>query len=93
MTPDVAADPNAVTAEWGGSSLPGRITALEGGRGLMRVALPDSAALSPESTLVLEMHDGARFRVTVVETLGAGPQPGQQEFRLKLAGKERGATH
>jgi hypothetical protein len=38
----------------------------------------------------LEMHDGARFRVTVVEPLAARPDGGGGEFRMKLLGRGGG---
>ena len=80
-------DPNRVTAEYGGATHDGRILALEGGGGLMRVALAGPEALNPGDELVLQMHDGARFRVNVIEPLGPGSEGA--EFRLKLVSKER----
>lgn len=76
----------SVVAHFGGVTIPGRIAALEGGRGLMRVVLEGAAqdALPAEGMDgVLEMHDGARFRVGVTERLGGEPP----EFRLKLLGR------
>lgn len=75
---------NTVTAHFGSAAVPGRIEALEGGRGMMRVSLDEVTPGVGEGTeCVLEMHDGARFRVTVTERLpGAG-----NELRMKLLGK------
>lgn len=79
-----SSDFNSVVAHFGASAVPGRILALEGGRGMMRVSLPGSG---PEMTggmeCTLEMHDGARFRVAVIERLDTGGN----EFRLKLLGR------
>jgi len=81
---------NSVVAHVGQAAIPGRIEALEGGRGMLRVLL-ESGADGPElssselgegSEWVLEMHDGARFRVTVTERL---EDPNQ--LRLKLLGR------
>ncbi|GHF43766.1 hypothetical protein HNQ07_001938 [Deinococcus metalli] len=76
---------NAVVAHFGGAALTGRLQALEGGRGLMRIALDPvggDAALQEGAEGVLEMHDGARFRVSVQEKLAdAG------EWRVKLIGR------
>lgn len=73
---------NTVVAHFGGEPLPGRLAALEGGRGMMRVSLGDPSTLQEGQEGVLEMHDGARFRVTVVERL-----PETNEVRLKLLGR------
>ena len=77
---------NSVVAHFGGAAIPGRIAALEGGRGLMRVALegaPEDALPGEGAEGVLEMHDGARFRVDVTERLAGDPP----EFRLRLLGR------
>ena len=77
------ADFNSVVAHFDGEALPGRIAALEGGRGMMRLSLSgDTSALSEGREGVLEMHDGARFRVTVTERL-----EGENELRMKLLGR------
>jgi len=81
-------DPRALTAHFGGAAYPGQIAALEGNRGQLRVRLEaaDEArwpAVQDEGEL--EMHDGARFRVGVLEVLGG--EGGGQELRLKLLGK------
>lgn len=81
-------DPRSLTAHFGGAAYPGQIAALEGNRGQMRVRLEGA---DPGSWPVanaegeLEMHDGARFRVSVLEVLGG--EGGGQELRLKLLGK------
>ena len=75
-----------MVAHFGGAAIPGRIAALEGGRGLMRVALdlpPGHQKPGEGDEWVLEMHDGARFRVGVTGKLGGEPP----EFRLKLLGR------
>ena len=73
---------NSIVALVGTQGVPGRIEALEGGRGVMRVSLDgDAAELSEGSECVLEMHDGARFRVSVTERLEGN------ELRLKLLGR------
>lgn len=77
---------NSVVAHFGAHSVPGRIEALEGGRGMMRVSLePEGEGALPAegSEGVLEMHDGARFRVAVTERLEDHPNG----FRLKLLGR------
>ncbi len=77
---------NTVIAYIDGASVPGRIAALEGGRGMMRVALDlegTGVLAAPGTELVLEMHDGARFRVAVTEQ--AGEDAG--DLRMKLLGK------
>lgn len=77
-------DFNSVVAHFGAATLAGRIEALEGGRGVMRVSLDgDAAELTEGSECVLEMHDGARFRVTVTERLNGHTN----ELRVKLLGK------
>ncbi|SMB79654.1 hypothetical protein [Deinococcus hopiensis] len=77
------AEYGTVVAHFGEAAFPGRLEALEGGRGMMRVSLSgDSSALTEGSEGVLEMHDGGRFRVTVTERL-----PGENELRMKLLGK------
>ncbi|GBF06365.1 hypothetical protein DAERI_080156 [Deinococcus aerius] len=74
---------NSVVAHFGDAAIPGRIEALEGGRGFMRVSLTQPLPEAGEGTEgVLEMHDGARFRVTVTERL-----PGGNELRMKLVGR------
>lgn len=76
-------DFNSVVAHFGSGAVPGRIEALEGGRGMMRVSLDGVTPDVGEGTeCVLEMHDGARFRVTVTERLEGG-----NELRMKLLGK------
>ncbi len=82
-------DPNKVTAEFGGAQHDGRILALEGGGGFMRVEVQGAPALAAGDTVVLEMHDGARFRVTVIEPLEGGAQADAAGFRMKLLAKER----
>ncbi|MFC4456210.1 hypothetical protein [Deinococcus sonorensis] len=81
-----AADPNRFSAEFGGSPLSGRITALEGNGGYMRVQFnasgPAEIAVGEEG--VLELHDGARFRVAVVEAL---PDQESGSYRVKLVGR------
>ncbi|WP_425145236.1 hypothetical protein [Deinococcus sp.] len=82
------ADPRAVTAHVGASdhgpaaAYAGRIVALEGGGGLMRLRL-DGAALTAGQECELEMHDGARFGVMVLEVL----PDAAHEYRMKLLGK------
>ena len=81
-------DTSALTAHFGGAAYPGQIAALEGNRGQLRVRLEAAdevrwPAVQDEGEL--EMHDGARFRVGVLEVLG-GEGRGQ-ELRLKLLGK------
>ena len=72
---------NSVMAFFGDVAVPGRIEALEGGRGLMRVSLDGTPPDIAEGTeAILEMHDGVRFRVTVTEALGGETN----ELRLKL---------
>lgn len=81
-------DPNRITAHFPFASLSGRIEALEGGGGFMRVSLELQDArqeLTAGTEAELEMHDGARFRVTVVEPLGAEERRG--EYRMKLLGR------
>ncbi|WP_019586204.1 hypothetical protein [Deinococcus apachensis] len=75
---------NTVVAHFGAAAVPGRIEALEGGRGFMRVSLTEPLPEAGEgSEGVLEMHDGARFRVTVTERIsGEG-----NELRMKLVGR------
>ncbi|WP_309569900.1 hypothetical protein [Deinococcus sp.] len=77
---------NAVVAHFGGEALTGRLQALEGGRGVMRIALDpgagDAAALQEGHEGVLELHDGARFRVSVQERLAEAG-----EWRVKLIGR------
>ena len=52
----------------------------------MRLEAPGEAAWpAVQDEGELEMHDGARFRVGVLDALGA--EDGGQEFRLKLLGK------
>lgn len=85
-------DPRALTAHFGGAAYPGQIAALEGHRGQMRVWLESSGAYGWPATGAegeLEMHDGARFRVGVLEVLGE--EGSGQEFRLKLLGKSGGS--
>ncbi|MFC4426416.1 hypothetical protein [Deinococcus navajonensis] len=75
---------NQIVAHFGGQAVPGQLAALEGGRGVLRVTLSEPAAgLSAGSECLLEMHDGAQFRVTVTETLGGEGT----EFRMKLVGR------
>lgn len=75
-----------MVAHFGGAAVPGRIAALEGERGLMRVALdpaPEGFMPGEGDEGVLEMHDGARFRVRVTERLAGDAR----EVRLKLLGR------
>jgi len=75
---------NQIVAHFGGHAVPGELAALEGGRGMLRVTLTEPASdLDAGSKCLLEMHDGAQFRVTVTEALGAEGT----EFRMKLVGK------
>ena len=72
---------NSIMAFFGDVAVSGRIEALEGGRGLMRVSLDDTPPdLGEGSEAILEMHDGVRFRVAVTEALGTGTN----ELRMKL---------
>ncbi len=51
---------------------------------MLRVTLTELATgLGAGSECLLEMHDGARFRVIVTEALGAEGT----EFRMKLVGR------
>lgn len=79
-------DPRSVTAHFGPTIFPGRILALEGGGGYLRVLLEREAAHPwPEvgHQGELEMHDGARFGMAVTEHLGTH-ETGNAEFRMKL---------
>ncbi len=83
-------DPNSVTAHFGQASFPGRLTRLEGGGGYMRVRLDwKTAPFEPVSGAEgeLEMHDGGRFRVRIVEPLSLEPEGGSGEVRMKLTGR------
>jgi hypothetical protein len=75
---------NSVVAHFGNEALTGRLQALEGGRGVMRIALERAGddALQEGQEGVLEMHDGARFRVSVQERLAEAG-----EWRVKLIGR------
>ncbi|THF84325.1 hypothetical protein E7T09_20115 [Deinococcus sp. KSM4-11] len=76
---------NSVVAHFGAHALTGRLQALEGGRGVMRIAVDPAAgdaALQEGREGVLEMHDGARFRVSVQERLAEAG-----EWRVKLMGR------
>jgi hypothetical protein len=84
-------DPNAVTAYFGQASFPGQIVALEGQRGLIRARLHYvGTAFRPEpgGEGVLEMHDGSRFRVTILEQLSADDGSGSAEVRMRLLGRD-----
>ncbi|MFC4638838.1 hypothetical protein [Deinococcus hohokamensis] len=75
---------NQIVAHFAGEAVPGQLAALEGGRGVLRVSLAQPvSALEPGHEGVLEMHDGARFRVAVTEALDAQGH----EFRMKLLGR------
>ncbi|GGO26644.1 hypothetical protein [Deinococcus humi] len=75
---------NQIVAHFGDHAVPGELAALEGGRGMLRVTLTEAApGLSAGSECLLEMHDGAHFRVTVTEALGDEGT----EFRMKLVGR------
>lgn len=75
---------NQIVAYFEASAVPGQLEALEGGRGLLRVTLAEPVpGLETGTECLLEMHDGARFRVSVTEALG----PGNNEFRMKLVGR------
>ncbi|GAA5533011.1 hypothetical protein [Deinococcus aluminii] len=77
---------NSIVAHFGNAAIPGRIEALEGGRGFMRVALDpgeDALPVQEGSECILEMHDGARFRFAVVERLDGHTHA----FRMKLLGR------
>ncbi|HWG86028.1 MAG TPA: hypothetical protein VNT60_11175 [Deinococcales bacterium] len=80
-------DPNAVTASFGDSTFPAQITKLEGQRGLMRVRLDHGGSYQPAEGAegLLEMHDGSRFRVGVLELLDLGEHSG--EVRVRLLGR------
>ncbi|CAM3900615.1 hypothetical protein [Deinococcus frigens] len=73
---------NSLVAHFGDTAISGQVEALEGGRGLMRVSLnilDRHLAVDEGSECVLELHDGARFRVVMTERLsGAG------EWRVRL---------
>ncbi|WP_407541994.1 hypothetical protein Q0M94_17090 (plasmid) [Deinococcus radiomollis] len=84
-------DPRRATAHFGQASFPGRILALEGGGGYLRVVLAGEGQHPyPEAGQEgeLEMHDGARFAMVIVEALGDS-QEKDAEFRMKLV--DRGA--
>ncbi len=77
-------DPNRFEAEFGELRPTGRIAALEGNRGQMRLQFdPDGAPVEVGQEGVLQMHDGARFRVMVTEALSGEPA----EYRVRLTGK------
>ncbi|ADV66084.1 hypothetical protein [Deinococcus maricopensis] len=80
-------NPQAFTAHFGDTAVPGEIQALEGRGGYMRVHLRAGSVPTAEGTpCELEMHDGARFRMVITEDLGdAGP--GARNVRLKLVGR------
>ncbi|WP_420594151.1 hypothetical protein [Deinococcus sp.] len=80
----MTSDPNRVSAEFGGQAHAGQLVALEGQGGLMRVQV-DAAQLEIGQSGVLQMHDGARFGVVVVEPLGE--HAAGHEYRLKLTGR------
>ncbi|MGY2894837.1 hypothetical protein [Deinococcus sp. UYEF24] len=79
-------DPRRATAHFGQASFPGRILVLEGGGGYLRVLL-EGEGQQPWPEVghqgELEMHDGARFGMVVVDALG-DPQGKGAEFRMKL---------
>ena len=82
----------SVTAHLGAAVCPGQIAALEGGGGFMRVRLDGADALDAGQEFELEMHDGARFLVVVIEALpGENAPPDGQEYRMKLLGQGRRA--
>jgi len=79
-------DPRRATAHFGSASVPAQILALEGGGGYLRVLLAGEGEHPwPEAGQQgeLEMHDGVRFGMVIVEALGT-PQEQQAEFRMKL---------
>ena len=79
-------DPRRATAHFGPATFPGRILALEGGGGYLRVLLEGEGQHPwPEAGHEgeLEMHDGRRFGMVVVEALG-DPQGTDAEFKMKL---------
>ncbi|WP_157448859.1 hypothetical protein [Deinococcus peraridilitoris] len=85
-------DPNSITAHFDEVSIPATITALEGGGGYMRVTLNwQNTAFSPAPGMEseLEMHDGGRFRVTLLEQITDTGKT-SAEFRMKLLGRGRG---
>ncbi|ULH14279.1 hypothetical protein MF271_01795 (plasmid) [Deinococcus sp. KNUC1210] len=86
MQPDTTAF-GSVTAHVEPAALSGQISALEGGGGYMRVVLNGADALNAGQEFELEMHDGARFRVVVIESLPSGGAESVQEYRLKLLGR------
>ncbi len=80
----MSADPNAVRAEFGQVTTSGQIAALEGNGGFMRVNL-GAAQLESGQQGVLQMHDGARFGVVVIEPTSQSET--EREYRLKLTGR------
>lgn len=75
-------NPNDVTVHFDDASVPARITKLEGGGGFIRIRLPeDRANVAPGTEADVEMHDGGRFRMALVERFEGG-EPG--EVRMKL---------
>ena len=79
-------DPRQVTAHFGPATFPGRILALEGGGGYLRVLLEEGQHHPwPEAGQEgeLEMHDGARFGMVVTECHDTA-QEANAEFRMKL---------
>ena len=83
---------NSVVAHFDSEALHGRIEALEGGRGFMRVFLDWSQASftpTPDMECVLEMHDGGRFRMAITERLAAAPDGQSGELRMKLLGRSK----
>ncbi|CAM3434602.1 hypothetical protein DESA109040_12435 [Deinococcus saxicola] len=81
-------DPRTFTAHFGDQVYPGQIAALEGNRGEMRVQLEgqgQSGWPTASDEGELEMQDGARFRVGVLESLSSAE--GVCEYRLKLLGQ------
>lgn len=71
-------DPNAGEATFGAEKAGFRIVALEGQGGLMRLWLEGGAGTLAGQRGTLQMHDGARFQVEVLERL-----PGD-ECRVRL---------
>ncbi len=79
---------NSLVAHFGATAVSGQVEGLEGGRGLMRVSLNvigGHLAVEEGSECVLELHDGARFRVVMTERLSdAG------EWRVRLLKRDSG---
>jgi hypothetical protein len=92
VAPEPRPDPNRFLAEFGFRQLIGRITALEGQGGLMRVTFEPPA--EPDTPLetgqqgVLQLHDGARFRVVVLQQLADSAT----DYRVRLVAQEESGS-